>query len=162
MFTEVTTMADGGGSVAREESGADLLYTRVRWRGDSQVHQDGKVTVWRGVRQQRGAGTAAAPVAGSGPSGRRRQDRRARTRGTRRVAQGECGKKAARRKWGGGLRRADRGTEAYLGVRAQRDCDAGVARDTARVARLAQFEIRLALFEQIFLQNFNRSGPRSG
>jgi hypothetical protein len=96
-------MADGGGSVAREESGADLLYTRVRWRGDSQVHQDGKVTVWRGVRQRRGAGTAAAPVAGSGPSGRRRQDRRARTRGTRRVAQGECGKKAARRKWGGGV-----------------------------------------------------------
>jgi hypothetical protein len=133
-------MADGGGSVAREESGADLLYTRVRWRGDSQVHQDGKVTVWRGVRQRRGAGTAAAPVAGSGPSGRRRQDRRARTRGTRRVAQGECGKKAARRKWGGGLRRADRGTEAYLGVRAQRDCDAGrcatpASRVTPRVWR---------------------------
>jgi hypothetical protein len=51
MFTEVTAMADGGGSVACEESGADLLYTWVRWRGGSQVHQDGKVTVWCGVRR---------------------------------------------------------------------------------------------------------------
>jgi hypothetical protein len=69
MFIEVTTMADGGGSVTREESGDDLLYTRVRWRGGSQVHYDGKVTVWRGVRQLRGAGTTEMPVAGGGKVG---------------------------------------------------------------------------------------------
>jgi hypothetical protein len=66
MFTEVTTMADGGGSVTREESGDGLLYTLVRWRGGSQVHYDGKVTVWREVQQRRGAGTAETPVAGGG------------------------------------------------------------------------------------------------
>jgi hypothetical protein len=62
-------MADGGGSVAREESGDDLLYTRVRWRGSSQVHHDGKVTVWRGVRWRRRAGTAETPVASGGKVG---------------------------------------------------------------------------------------------
>jgi hypothetical protein len=68
-FTEVMTMADGGGSVTREESGDGLLYTRVRWRGGSQVHYDGKVTVWRGVRRRRGAGTTETPVAGNGKVG---------------------------------------------------------------------------------------------
>jgi hypothetical protein len=111
MFTEVTTMADGGGSVTREESGDDLLYTRVRWRGGSQVHYDDKVTVWRGVRRRRGAGTAETPVADGGRVG-------ARPWGARRVAQGEWGRKAVRRK-GVGPRRADRRTVAGLGVRAQ-------------------------------------------
>jgi hypothetical protein len=48
-------MADGGSSVTREESGNDLLYPRVRWRGGSQVHHDGM-----GMAR----GTAASGLAG--------------------------------------------------------------------------------------------------
>jgi hypothetical protein len=69
MFIEVTAMVDGGGSIAREESADGLLYTRVRRRGGSQVHHDGKVTVWRRVRRRRRAGTAETPVAGGGKVG---------------------------------------------------------------------------------------------
>jgi hypothetical protein len=84
---------------------------------------------------------------GSGPSGRQwpqwpaaarsaRSDTGHATRGARGVRE-EGG---AAQVGGGGLRRADRGTEAYLGVRAQRDCDAGrcatpASRVTPRVWR---------------------------
>jgi hypothetical protein len=54
----------------------------------------------------------------------------------------------------------DQRTEAGIGVRVQRDRGAGrcappASPVTSRVwARLAQFEIHLALFEQVFLQIF--------
>jgi hypothetical protein len=54
----------------------------------------------------------------------------------------------------------DQRTEAGLGVRVQRDRGAGrCALPASRVtshtwARLAQFKIHLALFEQVFLQIF--------
>jgi hypothetical protein len=63
-------MADGGSSVTREESSNGLLYPRVRWRGGSQVHHDGMVTAWRGVRRRRdwlgGHGRRSWPMASGG------------------------------------------------------------------------------------------------
>jgi hypothetical protein len=88
-------MVDGGGSVAREESGDGLLYTRVRRRGGSQVHHNGKVTVWRRVRRRRGAGTAETPVAGGGKVGAFGHGARGAWR------KGSGGRKAVRHKGGG-------------------------------------------------------------
>jgi hypothetical protein len=46
MFTEVTAMADGGGSVTCEESGNGLIYPRVRWRGGARTSKRPKAAVW--------------------------------------------------------------------------------------------------------------------